>query len=216
MPLQTWPGQECVSACLGFIRLLGCPEAFPASLQHTPGPRAPKRFPMRHLAGASPPVGTHLKSPAGCSMLREVRSQHLWQTRSRSPSSFLAPGGQIIKCVGACQAGDTAGRGHGNGSPRDPKQTLVGAWGCGAGRAWRREQTRAPTFQTRAKRGLRSRWEPPLTQELPLHPPISRIKNFSYVVESRCGRSSGRNLGAVAFKMKNPGEREDRERHWQV
>lgn len=116
MPLQTWPGQECISACSGFIQLLGCPEAFPASLQHTPGPKAPKRFPMRHLTGASPPVGTHLKSPAGCSMLREVRSQHLWQTRSRSPSSFLAPGGQIIKWGGGLarlgtQRGEATGMG---------------------------------------------------------------------------------------------------------
>ena len=72
-----------------------------------------------------------------------------------------------------------------------------------------RGQAQAPSSQTRAKRGLRSSREPPLIQELPLHGPIVRIRNLSYVVESRRGRSSGRNLGAVAFEMKNPRERED-------
>lgn len=75
-------------------------------------------------------------------------------------------------------------------------------------------QTQAPPTRTRAKdlllcSLLRSSREPPLTQELPLHDPICRIRNLSYVVESLYGRSSGRNLGAVAFEMKNSGERED-------
>lgn len=133
MPLQTWPGQECVSACSGFIQLLGCPEAFPASLQHTPGPKAPKRFPMRHLTGASPPVGTHLKSPAGCSMLREVRSQHLWQTRSRSPSSFLAPGGQIIKWGGGLPGWGHSGERPREWEPKGPKANPCGSLGVRSG-----------------------------------------------------------------------------------
>lgn len=69
-----------------------------------------------------------------------------------------------------------------------------------------------------SKGGLRSCREPPLTQELPLHGPIGGIRNLSYVVvESRRGRSPGRNLGGLwPSRRKNPGEREDGENHRQV
>ena len=80
----------------------------------------------------------------------------------------------------------------------------------------RRGQTQAPALRTRAKGGLRSGQQPPLARELPVRGSIGRIRNLSYVVESRRGWSSGRNLGAVAFDTKNPGEGEESETHPQV
>lgn len=45
VPLQTWPGHGCASACPRLARPLGCPRAFLALLWHTLGPSTPHCLP---------------------------------------------------------------------------------------------------------------------------------------------------------------------------
>lgn len=133
--LQTWPGQECVSAR---PRFTGCPEALLAWLWHTPGPNAPPCFPRRSLA-TEPHAVPHQGHPS-CGDMAEEPRRVLGALRGSLPALVADRehfGSRMANkvCVGL--------PGWGN-PPGEPKQALVGAWGCGAGGVRRRGRHRHP------------------------------------------------------------------------
>lgn len=140
-----------------------------------------------HLARATPPMGTRLKSPRVLGARRDLVSA-LLAARSRLPGGFLSPGGQI-KPVRICQAGDT--------QEWEPRRCKANPGGAGWGEPGGGGQTRASQSWMRAKEGLQSVPSPQSCPEQEFE-----LCCFTELV----WQEFSRNLGAVRWKTLERGK----------